>query len=265
MYPVIAMPAGDVWMWALRAFTIIAGVLLVFRLYYLGLYRVYRGFFAYLIFQTGRSLILLPLDPRSGLYGSLYANTIPVLWVFYILVVIELYSLVLQNYRGIYTLGRWTLYVALAISLLISIVTLIPTWKNAPEPYRILYISIVVDRGVSIGLVLFLFFIMVFLSRYPVPLSRNLIVHAIVYTVFFLSGSMAMLIRIVLGHHSTRALNIVLQLIGAACYVGWLFGLSREGEKKIVVLRHDWKPADERRLIDQLDSLNATLLRARGK
>ena len=259
------MPAGDVWMWALRAFTIVAGALLAFRLYYLGLHRVYRGFFAYLIFQTVRSLILAPLDPRSGAYGNLYANTVPVLWVFYILVVIELYSLVLQNYRGIYTLGRWTLYVALAISLLICVVTIVPTWKKAPEPYRILYISTILDRGVSIGLVLFLFFIMLFLTRYPVPLSRNLIVHAIVYTVFFLSGSMAMLIRIVVGHQSTRAVNIVLQLIGAACYVGWLFGLSRQGEKKIVVLRHDWNPADERRLIDQLDSLNATLLRTRGK
>jgi len=185
--------------------------------------------------------------------------------VAYVFVVIELYALVLKNYRGIYSLGRWTLYVALAISLGISIVTLIPTWRNAPEPYRILYISTVLDRGVTIGLVLFLFLIVVFLCWYPVPLSRNLIAHAIIYTIFFLSGSMAMLIRVVAGHQSTRAVNVLLQVIGAACYVAWIFALTPQGEKKIVTLRHDWQPADERRLIDQLNALNATLLGAGRK
>lgn len=259
------MPPIDAWMWALRVFTIAAGALVALRLYYLGLHRIYRGFFAYLIFQTSRSLILLPLNPRSGTYGHFYALTVPLLWLMYVFVVIELYSLILRQYRGIYTLGRWALYGALAISLGMSIMTLIPTWRNAPEPYRILYISTILDRGVTIGLVLFIFLIMVFLSLYPVPLSRNLIAHAIIYTVFFLSGSMAMLIRVLAGHQSTRAVNILLQCIGAACYVAWIFALTPQGERKIVTLRHDWKPADERRLIDQLNSLNATLLRAGRK
>ena len=80
------------------------------RLYQLDLNRVYRFFFAYLVLTTARSLLLLPFNVRENTYGLIYLATLPILWVFYILIVLELYSLVLQNYSGIYSLGRWTLY-----------------------------------------------------------------------------------------------------------------------------------------------------------
>ena len=37
--------------------------------------------------------------------------------VFYVLMVLELYRLVLEKYKGLYSLGRWALYLSLAISV----------------------------------------------------------------------------------------------------------------------------------------------------
>src|SRR6266566_2525561 len=110
----------------LWGFSIVANAAAACRLCQLGLHRVYRFFFAYLVFAASRSLILLPFSVRSSMYVIIYAITAPILWMFYVLVVLELYSLVLKNYTGIYSLGRWALYGALSFSVIISVLTLIP-------------------------------------------------------------------------------------------------------------------------------------------
>ena len=247
----------------LWGFSIVANATAALRLYQLDLNRVYRFFFAYLVLTTARSLLLLPFNIRENTYALIYLATLPILWVFYILIVLELYSLVLQNYSGIYSLGRWTLYGALFFSVAVSVLTLIPTWGN--ETSKLLFWSTTVTRGVDFSLVIFLLLILVFLSRYPVALNRNIIVHCIVYTVFFLGTSMTILVRNVVGHELMRPLNIVLQVISAGCYLVWIFCLTRAGESRVTMLRHNWSPDDEQRLIEQLNNINATLLRAARK
>jgi hypothetical protein len=247
----------------LWGFSIVANATAALRLYQLDLNRVYRFFFAYLVLTTARSLVLLPFSVRENTYGLIYLATIPILWVFYILIVLELYSLVLQNYSGIYSLGRWTLYGALFFSVTVSVLTLIPSWGN--ETSKLLFWCTTVERGVDFSLVIFLLMILIFLSRYPVALNRNIIVHCVVYTVFFLGTSMTILVRNVVGHELMRELNNVLQVINAACYLVWIFFLTRAGESRITMLRHNWSPEDEQRLIEQLNTINNTLLRAARK
>jgi hypothetical protein len=247
----------------LWGFSIVANATAALRLYQLDLNRVYRAFFAYLVFAAARSVILLPFNIRGGVYGIIYLVTLPITWVFYVLVVLELYSLVLQNYSGIYSLGRWTLYGALFFSVAVSVVTLIPSWGN--EGSRLLFVCTTVERGVMFSLVIFLLLILLFLSRYPVTLNRNVIVHCIVYTIFFLGISMTMLVRNVVGHELMRELNKVLLGIGTACYLVWIFFLTRAGEARVMTLRHNWSDDDEKRLIEQLNTINATLLRAARK
>ena len=257
------MASGPTILSILWGLSIVANAAAALRLYQLDLSRVYRFFFGYLIFSTARSLILLPFDLRDAVYGIIYLATLPVLWVFYILVVLELYSLVLQNYSGIYSLGRWTLYGALLVSVAISVITLIPSWSG--EKSRLLFWCTTVDRGVAFSLVIFLLLILIFLSRYPVSLNRNIIVHCVVYTIFFLGVSMTMLIRNVVGNNVARQLNNVTIIMSLACYLVWIFFLTPAGEMRVTVLRHNWTESDEQRLIDQLNSINATLLRAARK
>ena len=247
----------------LWGFSIVANAVAALRLYQLDLNRVYRFFFAYLVFALFRSLVLLPFNTRGATYAVMYFASAPMMWVFYILVVLELYSLVLQNYSGIYSLGRWTLYGALLFSVAVSLLTLIPVWGK--ESSRLMFWSTTVERGVVFSLVLFLLLILIFLTRYPVALSRNIIVHCIVYTIFFLGISMTILVRNVIGQTFMREVNHVVLVLGSACYLVWIFFLTKAGEKRIMMLRHTWSEADEQRLIDQLNSINATLLRTARK
>jgi hypothetical protein len=49
------------------------------------------------------------------------------------------------------------------------------------------------------------------------------------------------------------------------CLIAWLLLIRREGEQKMIVIRHQMPSVDEARLIEQLESINATLLRASKK
>lgn len=245
--------------------SIIANGIAAWRLYQLDLHRVYRFFFAYLVFAAVRSLTLfvLPSGVSSDTYAVVYLLTAPILWLFYVLVVLELYSLVLRNYPGIQSLGRWTLYGALVFSVTVSILALIPS--AGVESSRVLFWCLPVERGVVFSLVIFLLLILAFLSIYPVALCRNILVHCVVYSVFFLGISMMILIRNMVGYEITHLLNTVVLAMNLGCYAAWTFFLTREGERRITMLRQNWTPEDEQRLVDQLNSINTTLLRAARK
>jgi|SRR5579871_893375 len=255
-----SMPSVMTLLWGV---SIMANAVVAWRLYQLDLHRIYRVFFAYLAFAAARSvtLFVLPSGLRSSTYAIIYFLTAPILWLFYITVVLELYSLVLRNYAGIHSLGRWTLYGALFFSVAISVLTLIPSAGN--ESSQLMFWCTTVERGVVFSLVIFLFLILLFLAIYPVHLCRNILVHSVVYTVFFLGISMMILIRNVVGHDVMHVLNTVVLVMNVTCYAVWIFFLTREGENRITTLRHDWRPADELRLIEQLNHINATLMRAK--
>src|SRR4051794_4151714 len=107
---------------------IIANGAVAWRLYSIGAHRKYRFFFLYLLFGIMRSVLLLPFDPNQRTYSYIWVFSKPIIWLFYILIVLELHSLVLQKHRGIYSFGRWLLYGGMAVSISISALALIPQW-----------------------------------------------------------------------------------------------------------------------------------------
>ena len=54
------------------------------------------------------------------------------------------------------------------------------------------------------------------------------------------------------------AIQLITSLICSAC---WIFLMTRQGEERTVSLGLRRDPIEERHLLDQLDSLNSTLLR----
>jgi hypothetical protein len=97
-----------------------------------------------------------------------------------------------------------------------------------------------------------------------VKLSRNVRVHALVFSIFFLSSTFMLLMRSLFGLRLADEVNTVLLGITAASVVAWLTLLRAAGEDT------QGAPAlygqeDESRLLMHLDSLNAALLRASGR
>ena len=246
----------------LRGFALAATGVAAIRLYFLRLHTVYRVFFWYLAFRLLQTVALMPFSVRSGTYMKLWILSEPVYWLFHILLVLEIYSLVLEKYRGIYTLGRKLLLAALVVSVGISGAGLLSAWGDARQS-SLLNIFYLIDRGIDSSLLIFLLVILAFLAWYPVPLSRNIKVHCTNYFVFFLLGSLNALTRAILPKQFREPMNDIVAFGSLACLVAWIVFLSPQGEKSVVAVRAN--SAAESQLLEQLRSFNATLLRAARK
>lgn len=253
---------GVVLVSCLQAVLLVGSMLMVLMLYRTGLYRRYPIFFAFFIFRIPNGIWPLFLQISSPLYQEVWVLTEPIELGFYVLMVLELYKLVLERYKGLYTLGRWALYVSLSISVSISAISLLPRIQpSMPQQSKVMFYMLATERGVHTGLAIFIALILCFLSLFPVKLSRNVRVHALVFSVFFLSSTFMLLMRSLFGMHLADEVNTVLLGITAASMVAWLTLLRAAGEES--------RPApalygqeDESRLLRHLDSLNAALLRA---
>jgi len=240
------------------------GVLL-WKLWSERLWNVYPFFSSYLAYRLVRAVVLYAIPYNTNAYGWVWLASAPLSWVFYILVVLELYSLVLRNYKGIATLGRWTLMAALGISILISALTLSADLSNSAESYPVLRYFTVIERGVISSLAIFLLLITAFLVWYPVPLSRNVVVYSVVYSVYFLSTTMGFLVRNITGNDAMSMVHLVLSSVTVCCLVVWIVLLNRKSESLTMVVGQHWRQEEEEQLMEQLGTINSTLLRAARK
>jgi hypothetical protein len=232
------------------------------RLFRLKLTRNYRLFLAYLLFDAARSLVSWFYSPGSDFFRNLWLSTEPIIWVMYVLVVLELCSLVFKDYRGIHALGRWIIYGSSVISVLVSIITVLPTWRHSTDAVFSVPRYLMIERGIDFAIVLLLLLLLAFLVLFPIQLSRNVIVHSILYAIFFMSNSMGILIVNLTGYRLSITVSTCLMGVSVLCMVGWLILMSREGEQKIIAIRHP-VAVDETRLVAQLAEINATLMRAK--
>lgn len=259
MYLTLILGAAERGLWGV---VYAAQVILLLRLRQQGLHRRYRFFAWYLAAQIAEASTLLLLRQGTTAYGSAYAAFVPVLGLCAAMATLEVYDLVLRDYPGIRTLGRWAVLGGLTAALVIAGLTLAPDLSNAAEVYPLMRSFHVFQRALYSALLLFVLFISAFLVWFPVPLTRNAVLHTIVFTVGFAGKSLALLLRNV-GGVELRLISSTLNLaIAAACLAAWTLFLTRRGEQQTVVFGHRWQPGDSDRLVKQLDALNTTLLRS---
>jgi len=247
---------------SIETLLLIGSVLMAVKLYRDGLWRKYRVFFAYFAFRVPNSVWPLLLDYRSQPYFWLWLITEPISLVFYVLMVAELYRLILERYRGLATIGRWAMYGATAVSVLISVLALLPHITPAmPQLSRHLGYEVALERGIDFSLVAFILLMLGFLSRFPIKLNRNVMVHAAIFPFYFLSRALGFLLHALWGIKLSEEVNLFLSGAALACVAGWLWLLNPTGETVEAHLPV-FGSGDEQRILLQLDTANAALLRA---
>jgi len=257
--------SGHVLVQSLQIITLLGVALTAVKLQKTGLRRRYPVFFWYFCFRVVNSAWPLFLSRSSGLYYYLWVGTEAIDWVFYILVVRELCGLVLEKYQGLNTLGRWAIYAAMPIAGAISTVSVLPRLATAAAiQWKTMRTLVAADRGITLGLAIFLLMMMFLLKGYPVRLSRNVLLHATLYSIFFISNTLDSVLANVLGEKIYVWLDVFLMSVSAVCVLTWLFFLNPAGEDvkttvPTVTSRH------EERILSQLEALNATMLRISGK
>jgi hypothetical protein len=173
----------------------------------------------------------------------------------------ELYRLVLADYKGLQTVGRWAMTVSVVCGVTIAIMTLLPRIQpSMPQVSKAMGVVIYAERGLNTALAVFIILLLAILSRYPIRLRRNVRVHAVIYSIFFLSSTASSMARAVMGLKSVEVLATAHVVVQAGCILAWLFLLNRAGEETPAT-----KPAiadkDQERLLLQLQGLNAAFLR----
>jgi hypothetical protein len=238
-----------------------ATLLLVIHLPRHGLHRIYPSFYYFLVFDLVRSLAVLPLSPNQTLYGTIYLATEPIRWVFYFMIVRELYGLILQRHPGIESAGKFTLTAGIVLSAAFSLATLSQDIVNASGLYPVLHTVNVLSRAIVTTLVFFLVVIAAFLVWFPIPLPRNTVYYFSGYAVFFVSKGLVYLARNLAGPDITRAASVLNLFIAVLCISFWFLKLRSEGERREVTVGHRWNQQEADRLLEQLESINSSLAR----
>jgi len=245
----------------LQVLTLVCSGLAALRLFWNGLYRRYPALCGYLVFRVPSGLIPFFFDNSSkgSAYFYIYVYSQPLIWMFYILMVREVYALALANHRGVHTLGRWAMYGSVVVSVAVSMLSIMARiTPKMPQKSKYIGYVVAIDRGVNFALVLFILLILFFLSRYPVPLSRNVVRHSSILFMYYLMNTATILLRSMYGPDN-QTISLVLEVVGAMVIFSWLILITPAGEevRKVVGIGTE----HEQRILQQLDSLNAALLK----
>lgn len=229
------------------------------------LHRVYPRFFQYVLLEGFFLAILLSIGPGRTLYFWVWLAAQAVLWIFYFLVIIELYRSVLVQYPGLASFGRKVMAGALGVAILVTIATLRPDLAAAQAQTALAALmpySFAIHRGVVSCVLVFIMLLTAFLAWFPVAIKRNVGLHTVNFFAYFLSCSVGLLIRNVTGREATIAVNVALMAVTDVSLLVWIVFLNRTGEAIQVKLRPARSPELEKKLLAQLSDVNATLSRS---
>jgi hypothetical protein len=242
---------------------LLANLFAIARLWQLKLIHSYPILFVWLCGALPNGFAFIFWGPKDRHYFYTYVPSELVLLVLHVLVVWELFSVIFQQYKGLRSLSRWVMGIAAAISASISlgILAVTATGQRFITKRGVLYLSNA-ERSEASALVLFILILLFFISRYPIKLPRNNVVHSAIFSIYFLSDAAGLLLFSSLSARGAHLANSFMTCIQAGCYLAWGLLLSREGERTVTKVRQNLSPERERILIRELDALNETLLRA---
>lgn len=249
--------------WYLAVIQIGAFPILLTKLLRSGLYGTYRCFTWFVAFECIRLPLMWLIPFRSPTYAHVYFATQPILWFLYVLVILELFQLVLRNHAGISSLGKKALTWALVVSAGISGATLLFQLQEKTAESAVLFNFALLERLVTTSLLILLLCLIAFLSYFPVPLTRNVRIHALIFATYFAARAVVFWVRTLFGEQVGPVINLVVLALSVGCIISWTFLLTRAGEA--LATRQRPAPETETRLLAQLSAINDTLLRSSKK
>jgi hypothetical protein len=254
------------------------GLLLILRLLAIRvrLHSVYGVFCAFLGFDILDSLVSLAeyvyRDRHLVDYRISWMSFRVIAWILSLWVVYALLDAILQSFPGILRFSKMLLNAIFLLSLVAAVLTIGPEFSAAgvdkfTAPIdRMVVTWYVLDRAISMAAILILLVILAFILWFPVQMPKNLAVFSVGLVVYFGSKTALWLLRTYLSHETapdesvtlvTNTINFVL----AACFAYWIVFLTPQGQTREVRIGHSWSTIEQDRLVGQLESMNAALLR----
>jgi len=224
----------------------------------LGLSRLFPAILSYLVFLAAINLLFGVLDNTTLVYFYSYIVLEPLKCALSIVAVRELFSVIFRNYPGIRTLGRWTIYAAIALALCISFGATL--WSGGAQGRSKIFYFEMAQRSIVFTLALVTGTILIFLSRYPLRLHRNTIVSSIFFSALFLSDAARLLIDSLAKYLYNDYVDGAESVFTCICLMAWAYLINAEGET--VPARIAFSTPHEEHLLQQLTALNQVMARA---
>ncbi len=243
---------------------VVAGLLLI-RLGLEGLLSRYRFFAAFLACLVAEEAVLLTIRRNTSTYFYTFVTVEAILSAVQILVVAELFSLVVNKYPGISRTGRWFLWMALAVAVGVSLLLGMANDPANPSQFPILQNYFLIARVVAFTLLAFLGLTLAFLFWFPIPLSRNVVAYTVAFSIYFACRALTRLAGTLVGAQNILLLSTISLLILTSCLVFWILALTKQGESVSVTVGHIWRTGNTQTLVNQLESINKSLLRTAQK
>lgn len=232
------------------------------RLIYLKLAKQFPALLAYLVFQAAINLGFGLLNDTAAPYFWSYIALEPLECVFSIFAVRELFSLAFYDYPGIRTVGRWVMYAGVALALTASLLLTRFFWSGAAlgrAHSRLFYLE-VSQRSIVFTLAFVILTVLVFLSKYPLHLSRNTIVSSAFFSAFFLSEASQLLVDSLAPRLNIQYVDWAAGVFMSICLAGWATQLKPETQR--APKRITFSTPQEDHLLQQLNALNQMMSRA---
>lgn len=248
-----------------------AAVVLVIRLFYLKLFSVYRTFGVLVAFEIVSSVgvLVVPWN-ESGLdYRYAWLTIISVSCVLSVCLVYAMLRDLMIQHQGILSMSLRVSIVCFGLAAVIAALsarvefTLLGLDKHPLNLAFWVNLSFVVERAFCTVSLLLLALMLMYLLWFPVKVPRNVAMLSAGLLVYFAAKTVLILARDIWSPSSLRVVSGIIMLIFSACLIFWVWCLTPEGQYATVQPGHSWKPADQERLMQQLEALNSALLRSR--
>jgi|SRR5579875_177600 len=249
-------------------------ILLIVRLQLLHLRGAYRALKTYLLFGLLESAIWFVNPSSRGPfdYRVVWIILKAVDWVLTLWIVYAVLSGVLRNLPGVLRFSRKLLNTTFLIAIIASLWTARAEYTasvGAAAPVtklgHLVAITFVVNRAVCTAELVIILAILVFVLWFPVQIAKNLAVLVVGLVIYFSSTTVSWLAWSFWstgGPRSVHAIDDIVAFVLALCLAYWTVFISNAGESVPVRIGHSWQAREQERLMVQLETMNASLLRA---
>jgi hypothetical protein len=232
------------------------------RLMRLNLGKHFPALLAYLLFLAGINLALGLMSDTSMLYFWSYLVIQPLKCIFSVIAVRELFALTFERYPGIRSVSRWVMYTGVGLSLAISLMITGFFWQGAAAGRahsHLFYFEISV-RSVVFSLAAAIIANLIFLSKYPLHLSKNTLVCSFFFSAMFIGQACGLLYDSLTPELHNHYIDSIGEFFVIACLAGWAAMLKPEPARAPAKICFSSQHEDH--LLEQLNSLNQLMTRS---
>ena len=228
--------------WMIAA-SLVAEILLIVRVFRLGLQQSHKWFLVYLIYGVGMSLASGGIGTQSQLYCYMYWSSRPIDLVLKCLIVCELFWNLYERNRGLRWLAEGSLWAATFIGGVsaTSVLYLSEQARAVCTGLDCFYARFLDLRAYLLtGLVVFMVVLLAQFRRMA-EVDWNSTVHALILTVFLTSKTSIEVLRFFASEASRElivALNIVMSVLHVLCVLLWCLLLKRHMAINAMRFRH---------------------------